>query len=99
MSHCRSDFNRLRIFKSARLNIRYYAFDVLMHKGKLLTERPLVERREIRAKVMSRNDHVSLSAVGRSVDRMLMFVKEHGLERVVAKRADSAYAPGRRSGL
>jgi bifunctional non-homologous end joining protein LigD len=30
---------------------------------------------------------------------MLGFVKEHGLEGVVAKRADSVYEPGKRSGL
>jgi bifunctional non-homologous end joining protein LigD len=30
---------------------------------------------------------------------MLEFVKSHGLEGVIAKRADSIYEPGRRSGL
>jgi ATP-dependent DNA ligase len=30
---------------------------------------------------------------------MLAFVKSHGLEGIVAKRADSVYEPGRRSGL
>jgi ATP-dependent DNA ligase len=30
---------------------------------------------------------------------MLAFVKEHGLEEIVAKRADSVYQPGLRTGL
>ena len=30
---------------------------------------------------------------------MLAFVKEHSLEGIVAKRADSPYEPGKRSGL
>jgi bifunctional non-homologous end joining protein LigD len=94
-----SNFNLLQNFKSAESRIHYYAFDVLMHKGRLLVERPLVERREILAKILPRNDHISLSAVGRSASQMLTFVKEHGLEGVIAKRADSPYEPGKRTGL
>jgi DNA ligase D-like protein (predicted ligase) len=94
-----SDFNLLQNFKSAESDIHYYAFDVLMHKGKLLIERPLAERREILARVLPRNDHISISAVGHSATQMLAFVKEHGLEGVIAKRADSRYEPGKRSGL
>jgi DNA ligase D-like protein (predicted ligase) len=94
-----SDFNLLQNFKSAESKIHFYAFDVLMHKGKLLVDRPLVERREILARILPRNDHISLSAVGRSASQMLAFVKEHGLEGIIAKRADSPYEPGRRSGL
>jgi len=95
----RSNFNLLQNFKSAQLKIHYYAFDVLMHRGMLLTERPLDERRAILTKILPQNDHISLSVVGRSARQMLTFVKEHGLEGIVAKRADSVYEPGKRSGL
>ena len=95
----RSNFNLLQNFKSAQLQIHYYAFDLLMHRGTLLTERPLNERRAILTKILPRNDHISLSVVGRSAGQMLAFVKEHGLEGIVAKRADSVYEPGKRSGL
>jgi DNA ligase D-like protein (predicted ligase) len=95
----RSNFNLLQNFKSAELRIRYYAFDVLMYKGKSLLERPLAERREILAKILPRNDHINLSAVGTSAGQMLKFVKKHGLEGIIAKRADSPYQPGKRSGL
>ncbi len=35
-----ADFNLLQNFKSAESKIHYYAFDVLMHKGKLLRKSP-----------------------------------------------------------
>ena len=95
----RSNFNLLQNFKSAALKIHYYAFDVLVYKGKLLTARPLSERREILAKILPRNDHVSLSAFGTSASQMLKLVKRHGLEGIVAKRADGVYEPGKRTGL
>jgi DNA ligase D-like protein (predicted ligase) len=95
----RSNFNLLQNFRSAQLQIHYYAFDVLMHKGKLLIDRPLAQRREILAKILPRNDHVSLSAVGTSSSQMIKFVIDNSLEGIVAKRADSVYAPGKRTGL
>lgn len=95
----KSDFNLLQNFRSAELKIHYYAFDVLMHKGKLLTGLPLDERREILDEILPRNDHISISVVNYSADQMLKFVTEHGLEGVVAKQKDSVYQPGKRSGL
>jgi len=95
----RSDFNLLQNFRSAESEIHYFVFDVLMHKGKLLTQQPLEERRAILAKLLPRNEHVSLSAVSPSASDMLKFVRQHGLEGVIAKRSDSAYEPGKRSGL
>ena len=94
-----ADFNLLQNFKSAESKIHYYVFDVLMHKGRLLVGSPLAERREILARILPRNDHISVSAVGSSASQMLSFVKEHRLEGIVAKRADSPYEPGKRSGL
>jgi DNA ligase D-like protein (predicted ligase) len=95
----RSDFNLLQNFRSAELKIHYFAFDVLMHKGKLLTARSLEERRAILIKILPRNDHVSLSVVGRSATQMLKFVREHGLEGIVAKNSNSVYEPGKRTGV
>ena len=93
-----ADFNMLQNFKSAEQHVHYYAFDVLAHKGKSLTDHPLLERRAILRKILPRNDHISLSVVDTSASQMLKFVKQHGLEGVVAKRADSVYEPGKRSG-
>jgi ATP-dependent DNA ligase len=64
-----------------------------------LTALPLEERRAILTKILPRNDHISLSVVDYSAAQMLKFVKQHGLEGVVAKREESVYEPGKRSGL
>jgi DNA ligase D-like protein (predicted ligase) len=94
----KTDFNLLQNFKSAASKIHYYAFDVLVHKGKLLTQNPLEERRVILNKIVPQNEHVTVSAVDNSASHLLAFVQRHGLEGVVAKRADSVYEPGQRSG-
>ena len=95
----RSDFNLLQNFVSAATQIHYYVFDVLFYKGKLLTGKPLSERRALLEKITSANEHISLSSVDTSASHLLKFVKEHGLEGIVAKRADGVYEPGKRSGL
>ena len=95
----RADFNLLQNFRSAEPHIHYYAFDVLMHRGRLLIRLPLEERRAVLAKILPRNDHIGLSVVGYSPAEMLNFVTEHELEGLIAKRSDSVYEPGKRSGL
>lgn len=95
----RADFQLLQNFRSAELKIHYYAFDLLFYKGKLLTQRPLEERRALLNRIAPVNDHISISAVDDSAAQMLKFVKQHGLEGVIAKRVDSVYEPGKRSGL
>ena len=42
---------------------------------------------------------IGLSVVSNKSDEMLTFVREHGVEGVVAKRRVSIYQPGKRSGL
>jgi DNA ligase D-like protein (predicted ligase) len=96
----RPDFNLLQNFRSAESRIMYYAFDVLVHQGRRLTELPLSERRTILSSVIEPGEHVALSQVSdRSAKEMLEFAKSHGLEGVVAKRSDSFYQPGQRTGL
>jgi ATP-dependent DNA ligase len=96
----RPDFNLLQNFRSAESRIIYYAFDVLIHRQRNLTELPLSERRNILSSVIEAGDHVTLSQVSdRSAAEMLKFIKHHGLEGAVAKRSDSVYQPGQRTGL
>jgi DNA ligase D-like protein (predicted ligase) len=95
----RSDFNLLQNFRSAQARIHYYAFDLLALKGKSLLAQPLKTRRTMLAEVLRPNDHIDLSAVDTRAPHILKFVKEHALEGVVAKRSDSIYEPGLRSGL
>jgi DNA ligase D-like protein (predicted ligase) len=94
------NFNLLQNFRSAEAHIHYYAFDILAHKNKDLTQLPLSKRREILHSVIKQSDHVELSAVSdKTAKDMLACVKQVGLEGVVAKRADSIYEPGKRTGL
>jgi bifunctional non-homologous end joining protein LigD len=95
----RSNFNLLQNFRSAESHIKYYAFDLLVLKGKSLLNQPLESRRAALAEVLVPNEHVALSVVSPAVKRMLKFVQEHNLEGVIAKRTDSVYEPGLRSGL
>jgi bifunctional non-homologous end joining protein LigD len=96
----RSVFNLLQNFRSAEAQIHYYAFDILALRGRDITELPLRERRQILNKTVSVNDHVNLSAVSPGPSaHILDFVKKHRLEGVVAKRDDSVYQPGKRTGL
>lgn len=93
------NFNLLQNFRSAEAHIRYYAFDILVHKNKDLTQLPLSRRREILHSVIRQGDHIDLSAVSdKSAKDMLAFVKQVGLEGVIAKRVDSVYEPGKRTG-
>jgi ATP-dependent DNA ligase len=83
----RPDFNLLQNFRSAESRILYYAFDILVHKGRNLIELPLSERRAILSGVIEPGEHVALSQVSdRSAAEMLKFVKSHGLEGCEAFR-------------
>jgi DNA ligase D-like protein (predicted ligase) len=96
----RPDFNLLQNLRSADARIIYYCFDILIQEGRRLTGLPLLERRAILGSVVEPAEHVALSQVSEGpAAEMLRFVKDHGLEGVVAKRSDSVYQPGQRSGL
>jgi DNA ligase D-like protein (predicted ligase) len=94
------NFNLLQNFRSAESRVVYYVFDILIHKNRDLTQLPLSERRKILCNVIEPREHVDLSAVSdTSAAEMLKWVKKNGLEGIVAKRRDSVYQPGVRSGL
>ena len=96
----RPDFNLLQNFRSAESRIVYYAFDILIHKQRDLTDLPLSERRTILKNLIEPGEPIALSEVSdRSASEMLKFIKSYGLEGAVAKRSDSVYQPGQRTGL
>ncbi|MGC2768247.1 MAG: hypothetical protein WB607_22275 [Candidatus Acidiferrum sp.] len=94
----RSSFNRLQNFSTAK-TIAF--FDVLMWKGKDLRTSSLYARRELlRKDVVSKLPDVHYSEnFAVPVDRILSVLRDQGLEGVVAKRRDSKYEAGRRSGV
>lgn len=96
----KSDFGLLQNFRSAESKIHYYVFDLLVLKGKDMSQRPLKERRSLCSKILPRNEHITESVVEHgSYASLLKFAKAHGLEGIIAKRSDSPYEPGKRSGI
>jgi bifunctional non-homologous end joining protein LigD len=94
------NFNLLQNFRSAESHIVFYAFDILIDKGHDLKQLPLSRRRAILATAIDPSDHVGLSYVSdKTAAQMLSFVRSHGIEGVVAKKADSVYQAGLRTGL
>jgi ATP-dependent DNA ligase len=91
------NFNLLQNFRSAESHIIYYAFDILIHGGQDLRQLPLSKRRAILATAIKPSGHLGLSQVSeQTAAKMVRFVRAHGLEGVVAKRADSVYQAGLR---
>ena len=93
-------FNLLQHFESAGQTIMFYAFDLLMLDGGDIRRRPLVERRELLGeliKALPEPIHLS-QAFDFPVKDLLSAVRENGLEGIVAKRRDSIYRSGDRSG-
>jgi bifunctional non-homologous end joining protein LigD len=80
-------------------HVVFFAFDVLVSEGEDVKALPLRERKNLLESILKPCDHVQLSAhFGGRLSRFLEGVKQVGGEGVVAKRLDSRYEPGRRSG-
>jgi bifunctional non-homologous end joining protein LigD len=95
-------FNILQNYNHAGTPLQFYVFDLLQLRGKDLQARALSERRELlRSKVMPHLDggvvHLSESLEA-TASEVVAAVKKQGLEGVIAKRRDSLYEAGRRSG-
>jgi bifunctional non-homologous end joining protein LigD len=76
----------------------YYVFDLLEADGERLVDLPLSERRKRLEKLVDRrNQTVRLSETFADGEALLQAATKQGLEGVVAKRADSRYAQGRRT--
>jgi bifunctional non-homologous end joining protein LigD len=98
----RSSFQLLQVFKSSdqRVPLVYYAFDLLFLEGRDLRKEPLSARRKTLADVLKKalpNIRLSEGLQGSKED-LLRVAKEFGLEGLVAKRLNSVYESGRRSG-
>ena len=79
--------------------VTYIVFDILEKDGKPLIDLPLLERRNLLKQAVTEGPHVILSVPveGRGEDYFRAAVIK-GLEGVMAKRKDSPYEPGLRSG-
>jgi DNA ligase D-like protein (predicted ligase) len=99
----RISFNLLQHHRSQAQALLFYAFDVLTHRGINLVNEPLSKRREVLTNItrpLARN--ASAIALSESIDatpgELIGVVREFGFEGVIAKRKDSCYESGKRSG-
>jgi DNA ligase D-like protein (predicted ligase) len=96
----RPSFNLLQHHRSKASAIQFYAFDILIDRGRSLLEVPLETRRELLSEALRAvGDPIRLSEVFETAPADLVrAAKEHSLEGIIAKRKDSIYEPGKRSG-
>jgi bifunctional non-homologous end joining protein LigD len=85
--------------RSRELPVTYVAFDLLWLDGHLTTGLPYRDRRRLLAELELDGPNWRVPAHHESDGAALLHAtREQGLEGIVAKRLDSVYEPGRRSG-
>src|ERR1700678_540615 len=97
----RPSFNTLQNHGPASLPLHFFIFDLLILQGRDVMAEPLVKRRELIEKHVLPNlaDPIRYSPIlEATLADLIRSVKEQGLEGLVAKRRDSKYEPGLRSG-
>src|SRR6266568_3366122 len=78
----------------------YMIFDLLWHEGRSLLEQPYAERRRLLAQLKLSGQSWQTPPYEKGAGKaMLDASAKAGLEGVMAKRLDSRYEPGRRSGV
>ena len=94
-------FNMLQNYGSAGAPLHFFVFVLLVLNGKDVMDEPLVKRRELLEKrvLPKLSEPVRYSPeIKASLKDLIQSVKAQGLEGLVAKRPDSKYEPGLRSG-
>jgi DNA ligase D-like protein (predicted ligase) len=95
----RPSFQALRHSSHAGHQIVFYAFDVLHLNGTDLSGRHLAERRRALQRVVSSGSVIRISdALPGTASDIMRALRDAGIEGVIAKRKDSLYQPGERSG-
>ena len=95
--HGKATFSAMQQGKEGTTYI-YVVYDVLEQDGEPLVDLPLTERqRRLERLLDRRNRTVQLSEAFDDGEALFEAAKEQGLEGIVAKRADSRYAVGRRT--
>jgi len=97
----RPSFNVLQNFASSTQPIYFYVFDLLMLAGRDVRSLPLIERRELlQTKVLTKlNEPIRYSPqLEASLPDLISSVRDQHFEGLVAKRKDSLYESGQRSG-
>jgi bifunctional non-homologous end joining protein LigD len=98
-----SSFQLLQTYQEVGLGrqpLLYYVFDLVQLEGRDLQGLPLSKRKELLGALLAGMPECIRFSAGLQGDslRLLDEMKKHGLEGVVAKRRDSKYQAGQRSG-
>ena len=94
-------FNLLQNYSSSKAPLVYFIFDVLILKGRSVMTEPLSQRRALLEKhvLPKLAEPIRYSPeLKTSLPDLIASVKSAGLEGLVAKRRNSRYEPGQRSG-
>ena len=97
----RPSFNALQNYGSSTTPVIYYVFDVMVLSGRDLTARTLEERRDHLERTVLPTLAEPVRYAGElqaTLRELIHSVKTQGLEGLVAKRRDSRYESGQRSG-
>src|SRR5262245_7734450 len=97
----RVSFDLLQHHRSKAQALVFYAFDVLIYRGRSVLKVPLYFRREVLRRIFK---DINATPIGLSENieapptDMIRVAKEFGFEGIVAKRKDSLYESGKRTG-
>ena len=99
----RISFNLLQHHRSNVQALLFYAFDVMVCRGKNLMRTPLEKRRALLNELFEDlGQNASFIGLSEMMDAtpadLIRVAKEFGFEGIVAKRRTSCYEPGKRSG-
>jgi bifunctional non-homologous end joining protein LigD len=94
------DFQKLQLYsENEHLPIIYYVFDILEYKGRDVTALPLMERKELLQKVLPDSDVIRYcDHVEEEGEAFFEQIVAKNMEGMIAKRKDSTYHIGRRTG-
>jgi bifunctional non-homologous end joining protein LigD/DNA ligase-1 len=83
---------------AAKLPVSFVAFDILYLDGEQLTDRPLMERKELLQKTLAESERLAVSRyIEQSGSALYDAAEKQGLEGIVAKRKDSFYYFGKQT--
>jgi hypothetical protein len=97
----RPSFNALQNYGSSKVPVYFYGFDLLMLAGRDIRSESLDKGRELlRTQVLSKlKDPIRYSpSLASGLGDLIESVREHKLEGLIAKRRDSRYESGQRTG-
>jgi len=95
-------FNLLQHHRSKAQALVFYAFDVLIYRGRSVLDVPLYFRRQVLHRIFEDSNAAPIG-LSESIETgptdLMRVVKEFGFEGIVAKRRDSLYESGKRTGV